>query len=217
MRNVVLLSGGIDSTVALGLACWRDGADQTTAVGVAYGQRHIIELTCARRIAAAAGVAFFGVQLDPAPWKLLPLARGTTASDRDIYAMKSGGVSDAFLPGRNVCFLAAALAVAGINGADSIWIGANGDDAAGFPDCRPPFLLAWQDMASHALGRPVHVVAPLVELSKRDVVALARRMAIDLAATWSCYRPRTLLTGAGSCGRCDACVLRRDAIEASAG
>src|SRR5262245_4316160 len=217
MRNIVLASGGIDSTVALGLACWRDGADEVAAVGIAYGQRHINELTHARRIAGLAGVPYFAVQLDPAPWKLLPLAQGTTATDRDLYAMKTGGVSDAFLPGRNVCFLSAALSVAGITGADSIWIGANGDDAAGFPDCRPPFLLAWQQMPSHALGRPMHLVAPLVELSKRGVVALARRMAIDLDATWSCYRPQNAPSGVQPCGRCDACSLRRDAIEASAG
>jgi len=213
MRNVVLFSGGIDSTVALGLACWRDGADEVTAVGVAYGQRHIVELSCARRIAAIAGVKFFGGTVDPAPWKLLPLCQGTTATGRDVYAMKTGGVSDAFLPGRNVAFLSLALSVAGIVGADSVWIGANRDDAAGFPDCRPPFLVAWQQMASHALGRGMHLVTPLVELSKREVVKLARDMAIDLKQTWSCYRPVHYPTGVGSCGKCDACVLRADALD----
>jgi 7-cyano-7-deazaguanine synthase len=211
-KSVVLLSGGLDSTVALGLACWRDGATEVLAVTLAYGQRHINELTHARAIAAAAGVPCFVMHIDPAPWKLLPLCTGRVALDRTRYAMATGGVSDAFLPGRNVAFLAAALTVAGIQGAERIWIGANADDTAGFPDCRPPFFWAWQQMASHALGRPVHLEAPLLDLTKPKVVALARRMAIDLDATWSCYRPQFAPTGVIQCGRCDACILRAAAI-----
>jgi 7-cyano-7-deazaguanine synthase len=214
-KNVVLLSGGLDSAVTLALACCRDGAHEAVAVGIAYGQAHINELAHARRIAGAAGVTYFSAVVDPSPWKLLPLVRGTTASNRDVYAMRTGGISDAFLPGRNVAFLAVALSVAAVQDARAIWIGANADDAAGFPDCRPPFLWAWQQMASHALDRPVHVEAPLLECTKRAVVALARDMAIDLSATWSCYRPRHTLTGAVPCGRCDACVLRADAEEAA--
>jgi len=212
-RSVVLYSGGIDSTVALALACWRDGADQVLALGLSYGQRHINELTAARRIAAAAGVRYLGAIIDPSPWKLLPLCTGHTGSDRTRYAMQTGGISDAFLPGRNVCFLAMALAVAAVQDAERIWIGANLDDAAGFPDCRPPFLWAWQQMASHALGRPIHLEAPLLELTKRGVVELARALAIDLDATWSCYRPQYVATGVAPCGRCDACVLRAEALE----
>jgi|SRR5262245_53319822 len=215
MRNVVLTSGGIDSTVALALACWRDGVEETMALGVAYGQRHINELSHARSLAARMGVEYVGAHVDPAPWKLLPLVTGTTASDRDVYAMRTGGVSDAFLPGRNVAFLSLALTVAMVKDARSIWIGANADDAAGFPDCRPPFLWAWQQMASHAVGRGVRIEAPLVELTKREVVALAHRMAIDLEQTWSCYRPQFTLKGAVACERCDACRLRRDALEGS--
>ena len=210
-RAVVLLSGGLDSTVALGLACWRHGSHEVVAVGIAYGQAHINEIAHARRIAAGAGVPYVLAHVDPSPWKLLPLLTGTTVTGRDVYAMQTGGVSDAFLPGRNVAFLSTALAVAAVQDADQIWIGANADDAVGFPDCRPPFLWAWQQMASQALGRSVHLEAPLLVYTKRQVVALARRMAIDLDATWSCYRPRHAVTGVEPCGRCDACVLRADA------
>jgi len=126
--------------------------------------------------------------------------------------MQTGGISDAFLPGRNVCFLSCALAVAGVYGARSIWLGATADDAAGFPDCRPPFLHAWQQMASAALAESIHLETPLLDATKRDVVALARAMAIDIDATWSCYRPRYDVTGAAPCGRCDACRLRAEAL-----
>ena len=209
-KAVVLFSGGLDSTVALSLACWRHGADQVLALGVAYGQAHINELTYAKRTAATAGVRYVGAHVDPSPWKLLPLLSGTTVTGRDVYAMKTGGISDAFLPGRNVAFLSMALAVAAVQDADQIWSGANADDAAGFPDGRPPFLWAWQQMASHALGRAIHLEAPLLDSSKREIVALARAMAIDLDATWSCYRPRQ----GKPCGTCDACVLRAEAVAA---
>jgi len=211
-KNVVLLSGGLDSTVVLGLACWRDRADEVIALSMSYGQRHINEIHHAQAIALRAGVRYFRMGIDPAAWKLLPLLTGSTASGRDVYAMQTGGISDAFLPGRNVVFLAAALSVAGLQGAERIWIGANADDAAGFPDCRPPFLWAWQQMASHALDRPIYLEAPLLGLTKRAVVRLARAMAIDIDATWSCYRPLPSPSGTVACGRCDACRLRADAL-----
>jgi len=212
-KSVVLFSGGLDSTVALALACWRDGVDEVVAVGISYGQRHINELTHGRAIAARAGVPYVGAVVDPSPWKLLPLATGTTARDRTRYAMQTGGISDAFVPARNVCFLACALAIAGVNGARSIWIGANADDAAGFPDCRPPFLHAWQQMASAALSDSIHLETPLLGLTKREVVTLARALAIDIDATWSCYRPVYRISGTVPCGRCDACRLRADALS----
>jgi|SRR5215468_2028201 len=213
MRNVVLFSGGIDSTVCLSLACWRDGADQTMALGIGYGQHHINELQHARRIATLVGCPYVQAMVDPSPWKLLPLLTGTTAQDRDHYAMRTGGISDAFLPGRNVAFLSIGLAIAGIQGATRIWIGANRDDNAGFPDCRPLFMQAWAAMASAALDRPITLEAPLLELDKRQVVQLGRAMAIDFRQTWSCYRPHTSVRGLDPCGRCDACVLRQDALN----
>jgi len=215
MRNIVLFSGGMDSTVALGLACWRDGVADTTALVLSYGQAHINELSFAREITSLWGVTSVSAIVDPSPWKLLPLCRGTTQQDRDTYAMRTGGISDAFLPGRNVAFLGVALAICGITGADTVWIGANADDATGFPDCRAPFLHAWQQMASHALARPIHLMAPFVEQSKRQIVALGHAMAIDFSRTWSCYRPhrRRDLMGVEPCGRCDACVLRNEALN----
>lgn len=214
MKNVVLLSGGIDSSVALALACFRDGPAQTLALGVSYGQRHINELQWAAWMTNSLGVEFFRAHLDPSPWKLLPLCTGDVQLDRPVYAMKTGGISNAFLPGRNVAFLSLALSVAGVTGARNIWIGANADDEAGFPDCRPPFFWAWQQMATHALGRGIHLETPLLQMNKREIVGLARSMALDLSMTWSCYRPITHNAGVKPCGRCDACILRRDAIDA---
>jgi 7-cyano-7-deazaguanine synthase len=209
--HVVLFSGGLDSTVTLGLACWHGGTRNVIAVGISYGQAHINELGFARRTAERADVRYFQMMVDPSPWKLLPLLTGATQLDRDVFTMRTGGVSDAFVPGRNVVFLAAALAVAGIQNARHIWIGANADDSAGFPDCRPPFFYAWQQMASHALQRTIHLQAPLLNHTKRQIVQLARDMAIDLDATWSCYRPQHARSGVIACGRCDACRLREDA------
>src|SRR5262245_52359895 len=211
-RHVVLLSGGLDSAVACALAAFRDGPADVLALGVAYGQRHINELIHARAFAAAHGVAFVLAHVDPSPWKRLPLTTGTTASNRPVYAMQTGGVSDAFLPGRNVAFLALALSVAGVQGASRIWIGANKDDAARFPDRRPPFLRPWQQMAGAALGRTIHLEAPLLNRTNREVVALARQMALDIDATWSCYRPQADPRGAVPCGCCDACRLRAEAL-----
>jgi len=212
MKSIVLFSGGIDSTVALCLAIYRDGLENVIPVTIAYGQRHINELMFAREMAKELGLTHVTAQLDPSPWKLTPLARGTTASGRSRYAMQTGGVSDAFLPGRNVCFLSLALSFAGINGARSIWLAANQDDAAGFPDCRPPFLYAWQQAASAALGDSIHLETPLIDRTKRQVVQLAVDMAIPLDKTWSCYRPVFKVTGTSPCGRCDACIIRQDAI-----
>jgi 7-cyano-7-deazaguanine synthase len=213
-KHVVLLSGGLDSTVVCALACFRDGPHEVVALTIGYGQHHINELHYARQFAERYGIPRFQAIVDPSPWKLLPLMTGATRTDVPLYAMKTGGVSDAFLPGRNVAFLAVALAVAGIQGATEIWIGANADDEAGFPDCRRPFFWAWQQMASHALDRSMHLHTPLLECSKRQVVALARAMAVDIDATWSCYRPQSRRgLGAVPCGRCDACRLRADALE----
>jgi 7-cyano-7-deazaguanine synthase len=211
-KHVVLVSGGLDSAVVLHLACWRDGPDEVIACGIAYGQRHINELSHGRELAKQLGVSYFQATVDPSPWKLMPLIRGTTQTGRTVYAMATGGVSDAFLPGRNVAFLSMALAVAGLQDATHIWMGANKDDAVGFPDCRGPFRWAWQQMASQALGRGIHLEAPLIELSKREVVGLARQLHVDIDATWSCYRPQYKVQGIVACGVCDACVLRADAL-----
>jgi len=211
-KHVVLLSGGLDSTVTCALAAFRDGPAEVVALSIHYGQRHIHELTYARAFCERYGIPRVQAGVDPSPWKLLPLLTGTTA-DRPLYAMRTGGISDAFLPGRNVAFLALALTVAAIRDARAIWIGANKDDAAGFPDCRPPFLWAWQQMASAALDRTIRLETPLIDLTKRQVARLARTMALDIGATWSCYRPRFAPHGAVPCGRCDACRLRADALE----
>src|SRR5262249_26660410 len=112
-----------------------------------------------------------------------------------------------------VAFLGVATVVAGVTGAEAIWIGANLNDHAGFPDCRGPFLGAWEDVASIALDRPITVEAPLLEMSKREIVQLARAMALPLDQTWSCYRPQPGPRGVVPCGRCDACRLRAEALQ----
>lgn len=213
MRNVVLLSGGIDSTVAFALACFRDGPAETTALGISYGQAHINELAFGKQFALRHGATYVQCVIDPSPWKQLPLMTGKTNQDRWVHAMRTGGISDAFLPGRNVAFLGAALAVAGVNGANTIWMGSNKDDWEGFPDCRPPFIHCWEQMASHALARGMHLYAPLVHMTKREIVLLGQSMALDFTQTWSCYRPLHRVTGAIPCGRCDACRLREDALR----
>lgn len=212
-KAVVLFSGGLDSTVVLSLACW--GYQEVHALTFYYGQRHAEELARARSIAAEAGVKHHTGMVDPSIWKLVPLCRsdGEIPEGRTVHAIRDGGVPSTFVPGRNVVFLSHALALAGVLGGADVLIGATREDQIGYPDCRWPFFGAFQEVARIAVPESRIVVrAPLVEMTKREVVALGRSMAIDFDRTWSCYRPLHQPSGSVPCGRCDACVLRQDAL-----
>lgn len=206
---VVLLSGGLDSTTALALAR-RDGF-ACHALTVRYGQLHTCEIDAARRVAAALGaVEHRVVELD-----LRPLARSALTSadvavpkDRPHHEIGApGDVPATYVPARNTVLLSLALAWAETLGAHDLFVGVNVLDASGYPDCRPEFVRAFEALAQVATrSGGFHVHAPLIELTKAQIIRAGLDLGVDYAITHSCYDPSP---DGGACGRCDACHLRR--------
>jgi len=205
---VVLLSGGLDSTTALAVA--RSQGLTCHALTVRYGQLHQVELEAARRVAAALGAQehrVVEVDLGPLASSALTSAAIAVPKDRSLAEIGApGDVPPTYVPARNTVFLALALAWAESLGAREIFVGVNVLDASGYPDCRPDFVRAFEALAQVATRTGgFHVRAPLIELTKAQIIALGLQLGVDYALTHSCYDPQ----GAAACGRCDACVLRR--------
>jgi 7-cyano-7-deazaguanine synthase len=183
---------------------------------VDYGQRHAVELESAKRLAQALGAAGHRVQkLD------LSQIGGSALTDRSIPVPTGGikpGIPVTYVPARNTILLALALGWAEVLGAQHIFVGANAVDYSGYPDCRPEFLAAFQNLANLATkaaveGRRIEVRAPLVDMSKAAIVRLALELGVDPAMTVSCYQP----DAAGrACGVCDACRIRKAGFAAAA-
>ncbi|WP_176596670.1 MULTISPECIES: 7-cyano-7-deazaguanine synthase QueC [Sphingobium] len=202
---VVLLSGGLDSMVAGGLA--REAGHRVLALSIDYNQRHRLELRAAGRVAAA---------LNAISHIVLPLdltAFGGSALTADIAVPKGGvgpGIPVTYVPARNTIFLSLTLGLAEVAGANDVFIGVNALDYSGYPDCRPEFIDAFQKMAALATkagveGHPIRINAPLQHMSKADIVREAHRLGLDAGLSWSCYDP----TPDGKhCGLCDSCRLR---------
>ena len=203
---VVLLSGGLDSMVAAAIA--REQGFRLNALTIDYGQRHRVELDASRRIATA---------LDCERHVVLPLGLtifGGSALTDDI-AVPTDGVGEdipvTYVPARNIVFLSLTLAWAETVGADDIFIGVNALDYSGYPDCRPEFIAAFEQMArigtkAGAEGSALAIRAPLQFMSKAQIAAEAARLGLDTGMSWSCYAP----TEAGlACGLCDSCRLRQ--------
>jgi 7-cyano-7-deazaguanine synthase len=189
--RIVLLSGGVDSTTALALSI-ATGAVETVTVD--YGQIHHRELTAAAAVAAHYNVrntliTVNGLWFDSALTGLYSIPEGHAENPDATY-----------VPGRNTILLALAASRAESIGADSVVIGCNKDDAAGYPDCRPEYLNAFQKVIAAGAVNPVQVDAPLLHMSKQEVIALARELGAPLGLTYSCYRG-----GKVQCGRCGAC------------
>lgn len=208
-KAVLLLSGGLDSTTLLAVAR-RDGFD-VHAMTFRYGQRHASEIDAARRIATR-----FAVQDHVVADIDLRTFGGSALTSDDIDVprdrnVREGGVPVTYVPARNTIFLAFALAWAEVLGAADIFIGVNALDYSGYPDCRPEYIEAFERMANLATragteGRLLlRVRAPLINLSKAQIIRLGTSLGVDYAITQSCYDPDS--TGA-ACGHCDACQLR---------
>ena len=205
---VVLLSGGLDSTTALAVA--RSQGLTCHALTVRYGQLHQVELEAARRVAAALGARehrVVEIDLGPLASSALTSAAIAVPKDRSLAEIGApGDVPPTYVPARNTVLLALALAWAESLGAREIFIGVNVLDASGYPDCRPEFVRAFEALAEVATRTGgFHIRAPLIELTKAQIIALGLRLGVDYALTHSCYDPQ----GTAACGRCDACVLRR--------
>jgi 7-cyano-7-deazaguanine synthase len=210
VKAVCLLSGGLDSTTA---AAWakREG-HELHALGIDYGQRHRIELERGEKIARQLGCKqrrVVSVDLRAIGGSALTSAIAVP-KDRSHEAIGQG-VPVTYVPARNTVFLACALGFAEVIGARAIVIGANVLDSSGYPDCRPAFLDAFEKLAAVATaaaterGETVKILAPLVQLSKKEIVKLALELGAPLELTWSCYDPQP---GEKACGRCDSCQLR---------
>ncbi|MET0180030.1 MAG: 7-cyano-7-deazaguanine synthase QueC [Novosphingobium sp.] len=206
---VVLLSGGLDSMVAAGLA--KELGYRLYALTIDYGQRHRIEIDAARRISR---------RLEVVRHLVLPLdlrAFGGSALTDSIEVPKGGlgpGIPVTYVPARNLIFLSLTLAWAEALGARNIVIGVNALDYSGYPDCRPEFISAFGDLANLATrngseGRPFRVHAPLQHLSKAAIVREADRLGLDPGLSWSCYDPQA---DRRACGLCDSCRIRRGAV-----
>jgi 7-cyano-7-deazaguanine synthase len=205
---IVLLSGGLDSTTTLAVA--RSQGFSCHALTVRYGQLHAVELEAARRVASRAGIADHRVvELDLSPLAASALTRPDIAvpKDRSLAEIGTpGDVPSTYVPARNTVLLALALAWAESLGASDLFVGVNVLDASGYPDCRPEFIRAFEALAQVATrSGGFHIHAPLIELTKAEIILLGTRLGVDYAITHSCYDP----VGDAACGRCDACQLRR--------
>ncbi len=206
---VVLLSGGIDSSTCLAIA--RDSGFACRALTIRYGQRNALELEAAARVAASLGAVEHRVAELALGWiggsALTDPALEVPRSRDGLTPAGGEGVPITYVPARNTLFLTLGAAWADALGADHLFIGANQIDYSGYPDCRPEFLAALQ--AALRLGTrraSLTIHAPLVNLSKAEIVRRGTELGLDYALTWSCYAP----SPAGlACGRCDSCVHRR--------
>lgn len=212
MRSaVVLLSGGLDSATACAIA--RSEGFAVTALSVDYGQRHQWELAAARRVAAALGVVRHEVvSIDLARFGGSALtAEIDVPKDRPEAEMEAA-IPVTYVPARNTVLLALALSLAEVTGAADIFIGVNAVDYSGYPDCRPEFIRAFEQLANLATKAGVEgslafrVHAPLIELTKAQIIQRGTALGVDYGLTHTCYDPAT---DGRSCGRCDACILRR--------
>ncbi len=209
-QAVLLLSGGLDSTTLLALATQEGYA--VNALTFSYGQRHGLEIERARAVATRYGVLRHVVaDIDMRQF-------GGSALTADIEVPKDRSASElghgipvTYVPARNTIFLSFALAWAEVLGASEIFIGVNALDYSGYPDCRPEFIRAFEAMARLATkvgvegGAPVSVRTPLIDMSKREIVALGTSLGVDYSMTTSCYDPSA---DGVACGHCDACQLR---------
>jgi 7-cyano-7-deazaguanine synthase len=208
-RAVVLVSGGIDSATVLAL-CVRDGCE-AYALSFDYGQRHRREIMAAEKIAMAFGARRHCVaNID------LRIFGGSALTD-EIPVPKSRSPEElssqvplTYVPARNTIFLSYALAWAEVLDTRDIFIGVNAVDYSGYPDCRPEFIAAFEDLARLATkagteGKQFHIHTPLISMSKADIIRKAKELGVDLSITHSCYDP----TDQGfACGQCDSCQLR---------
>jgi 7-cyano-7-deazaguanine synthase len=206
-KAVVLLSGGLDSYTAAAVAS-RDGY-QLYALTVRYGQVHVHEIDAARRVARALGVARHAeLDVDLAAFGgSALLGEGEIPQGRDL---DTAAIPSTYVPARNTVFLSLALAWAEVTGAEAIVIGVNALDYSGYPDCRPEYLEAFERLAALATkagveGRALRLLAPLLRMSKGEIVRLGLELGLDYGLTHSCYSPAA---DGRACGRCDSCRLR---------
>jgi len=202
--HLVILSGGLDSTVCMALAD-READGAPLALTFDYGQRHRTELDRAAGVAGHYRAEHLIVAIDTSAWG------GSALTDSSIPVPTAGagtGIPVTYVPARNSIFLSVALGVAEARGLDAVWIGVNAVDYSGYPDCRPEFIDAFRGVAATGQkrgveGDPIAIRTPLIETTKAGIVELGVELGAPLGLTWSCYEG-----GDTPCGECDACILR---------
>lgn len=216
MKAIGLISGGLDSCVALALAL-EDHLDVITTLNVSYGQKHVREVKSAKHIShhyhiaehLAIDISHLVKHIQKGSALLNP--DEALPHDRRMSEM-TARVPRSYVPGRNTLFLSIAQSIAEVKGADKIIVGFNAVDYSGYPDCRPIYVEAWNHLAKYATKRgyendPIEVYAPIINMSKSTVVYHGVRLDAPLNQTWSCYEGR-----AKACGRCDSCIIRKNAF-----
>ncbi len=207
-RAVVLLSGGLDSSTVLALA--QEDGYTCTALSFRYGQRHTVELERAAQVARHFGADHRVIDINIGSFG------GSALTDEHVAvpteAAAQGVIPPTYVPGRNTVFIAVGLSLAEATHAERLYLGINAVDYSGYPDCRPEYLDAYQRLADLATkagleGRGAALTAPLIELSKADIVREALRLGVPVAETWSCYQG-----GEEPCGMCDSCRIRDAAL-----
>lgn len=208
-KAVVLLSGGLDSATVLAIAR-RDGFTPHT-LSFDYGQRHRVELNAAKKLAAA-----FGAEHSVMSFDLRQFGGSALTGDIDVpkdrpESQMSSGIPITYVPARNTIFLSFALGLAEVIGSSNIFVGVNALDYSGYPDCRPEFIDAFQRLANLATragveGQRIRIHAPLIQMSKAQIIATGSELGVDYSLTVSCYDPSP---EGLACGRCDSCQLRR--------
>jgi 7-cyano-7-deazaguanine synthase len=206
-RAVVLLSGGLDSATAAAIA--RSEGFDLCALTIEYGQRHSVEIESARAVARALGaVRHLELRVDLSAFGGSALTDGTAVpKDRDLG---SAGIPATYVPARNTVFLSLAMAWAEAAGAEDIYIGVNALDYSGYPDCRPEFIEAFERLAALATkagieGARLQIHAPLIHMTKAEIIRRGLELEVDYSLTHSCYDPDR---AGRPCGRCDSCLLR---------
>ena len=210
-KAVVLVSGGMDSAVTLAIA--RERGFACHALSVSYGQRHYAELVAATELAQAQGA----IEHKTVVVDLRSIGGSALTSDIAVPESPSGGIPVTYVPARNTIMLSVALGWAEVLGADDLFCGVNAVDYSGYPDCRPEFLAAFERLAGLATkagveGHGFRVHAPLMRMSKADIVREGLRLGIDFSRTVSCYQADSQ---GRACGRCDACRLRADGFSSA--
>lgn len=214
-KAVVLLSGGLDSATCLAIA-QRDGFE-AYALSFDYGQRNNIELQQAKQVAKHGGAAAHKIFQ-------LPLSQfgGSALTDDEIAVpdavdSNEDDIPVTYVPNRNTIFISVGLAWAEVLGATALYIGANAVDYSGYPDCRPEYFEAWQQLANLSTkaaieGQPPIIHTPLLALSKQQIVELGTELGVDYSLTVTCYQPNDQ---AEACGHCDACKFRHEGFLAA--
>ncbi|WP_267618380.1 7-cyano-7-deazaguanine synthase QueC [Gordonia bronchialis] len=211
---VVLLSGGLDSTTVLAIA--NDLGYIAYALSFRYGQRHHVELDAAKRVAGSIGVERHEVvDIDLRTFGGSSLTSNASVPKHDSVNALGEGIPNTYVPARNTIFLSFALAYAEVVGARDIFLGVNALDYSGYPDCRPEFISAYEQMANLATrvgveGETLTIHTPLISLTKSQIIQRGTELGVDYSVTSSCYDPDP---EGHPCGHCDSCLLRLRGFE----